>query len=28
LRLANMNEKLNKLERAVEYCEAITKISL
>eukprot|EP01038_Epipyxis_sp_PR26KG_P009473 gene9473-12762_t len=28
IKLATMNEKLNRLERAVEYCEAITKLTL
>lgn len=27
-KIATLNEKLNKLERAVEYCEAATKSAL
>ena len=27
-KIGNLNEKLNKLERAVEYCEAATKSSI
>lgn len=27
-KLSELNEKMNKLERAIEYCEAATKSSL
>jgi hypothetical protein len=27
-KLSELNEKMNKLERAIEYCEAATKCSL